>query len=155
MLQIAVAVEQFLVAEGVEQVQAHRVRRVLLLGAAAVRRQAMIGPGDQEILLGERPGVGVVVLGRSFRFGEYDLGRESLEGRFAFGASRAVEQAERTAGDGVVGAGGHHQLRRAGYGPGLALHLGLRGVVAIDKLRVRAVLVAIHRLKKWPLKRSM
>ena len=58
---LGVAVEQFLVAEGVEQVKAHGVARVLFVGRAAMRGQLLIGPADEEVFLGQRPGVGVVV----------------------------------------------------------------------------------------------
>ena len=140
---LRIAVQQGQIPEGVVQIDAAGVGRVAgILGRhQRMRRQTAIGPRRQIILLGQRPGMRVVVIRPALGFRKTDFGRQPGQRPFELVAPSAVQQDERTAGDRMMGGRGENQLRRIGDRPRLEHRLRPGGVVAVHQLPVGSVRV--------------
>ena len=141
---IRIAIEQFLIAKGVQEIDSHGIDRIPFIAhrrAAGVRREPVRRPAHQKIFFGQRIRIGIIMLGPALRLGEANLGRQPRQRRLLFQASRAVQQTEGSPGDGMVRRRGEDQFRGAGDGARLKHRLRFNGVIAINQLRIRAVLV--------------
>ncbi len=146
-----VAVDQFLVAEAIDQIDAEHVRRV----GKRLADQRIEAVGGQEEVLRERIGRAIAMSRPAFLFDRHfrrhrNAGRgvPTLHGKLAFGKQRVgrqprdrlqtvisscdVQQNDRTGGHGMVGRRRGHHASRAGDGASFPDADRIERVVAVE-----------------------
>ena len=138
---LGVAVQKHQVAEGVVKVDAHGVARILrvVVPHQLVRRQPTVAPAYQEVFFAQRIRPGVIHADVAFRLRKRHLGREPRDRPIELRPPSAIQQAQRSAGNRMMGRGREDQLAGVGNRPRFKHTLRPPRVVAVDQLRAGPV----------------